>query len=300
MLTTRQTISSIDRYAIESKTACSCESLRETGSLVHWLDKLRSFRQRLNNSNIQGLIFDYDGTLINSNQANDRIRLELVKHILYLLDSGIPVGVATGRGPSVRHEMRRNLPSRLYSRVLIGYYSGDQVGNLNQTNCPDQSDSVCEELQPFLAILDQLRMIARVTFRRRQIIAEPSSGINVMSLWQQVSDLIEHHSLSNIRVVRSCRSVDILAPNVSKASLLKHMRNTYDFSGPILCVGDQGSSAGNDYDLLSTPYSLSVDQVSSDPNTCWNLTMGISGVRGTLYYLNQMMISEPGVLHINL
>lgn len=153
--------------------------------------------------------------------------LELVQHMLRLLDSGIPIGIATGRGPSVRHAMRHALPPRLYSRVLIGYYSGDQIGNLNQTDCPDQGDLVCDELQPFLAVVDELKTIARVTLRKRQVIAEPSLGMDVIELWRQTSDLIERYSLPNIRVVRSCRSVDILAPSVSKASLLRVGRESW-------------------------------------------------------------------------
>lgn len=298
---TEQDISLVDRYAIECKAGCSYRNLVDAKSSMGWLEKLRLFRQSLNSAALQGAIFDYDGTLVKSGDAYDGMRLELIQHMLRLLEAGIPIGIATGRGPSVRHEMRRCLPSRLYSRVLIGYYSGDQVGDLTQTDCPDQGASVCEELQPLLPALDHLGLIARVTLRRRQIIVEPGAGMNVSDLWRRISILLERNSLPNIRAVRSCRSVDILAPGVSKAGLLEHMRKTFRFSGPILCVGDQGSKAGNDFELLSTPYSLSVDQVSNDPETCWNLgPVGLDGVERTLYYLNQLTVDEPGILQINL
>lgn len=301
MLMTEQDISLVERYAIECKAGCSYRNLLDAGSSAAWLQKLRFFCQRLNSAALRGVIFDYDGTLVKSGEANDGMRSELIQHMLRLLDAGIPIGIATGRGPSVRHQMRKYIPSRLYSRVLIGYYSGDQVGDLTQTDCPDQDGSVCEELRPLLPELDHLRLIAQITLRRRQIIVEPRSGMNVSDLWQQTSVLLERNSPPNIRTVRSCRSVDILAPGVSKAGMLGYMRKTYRFLGPILCVGDQGSKTGNDYELLSTPYSLSVDQVSNDPETCWNLgPVGLDGVERTLYYLNRLTVGGPGILQINL
>lgn len=298
---TEQGISLVDRYAIECKAGCSYRNLPDTKSSMAWLEKLRFFRQRLNSAALQGVIFDYDGTLVESGEANDGMRLELIQHMLRLLDAGIPIGIATGRGPSVRYEMRRCLPSRLYARVLIGYYSGDQVGDLTKIDCPDQGTYVCEELQPLLPVLDHLGIVAQVTLRRRQIILEPGSGTHVVDLWRQTSKLLRRYSLHNLRAVCSCRSVDILAPGVSKADLLGHMQENYRLSGPILCVGDQGGKAGNDFELLSTPYSLSVDQVSNDPETCWKLgPVGLDGVERTLYYLNQLIVSEQGVLRINL
>lgn len=293
-------ISLVDRYAIEHKTGRSYRNLQNTGSSTPWLQKLWTFRQALKSAALQGAIFDYDGTLVESGRANEGLSIEMAHHLLRLLNAGIPIGIATGRGSSVRDEMRRCLPSNLYSRVLIGYYSGDQVGDLTQVDCPDQGNSVCEELQPLLPVLNHLEKIAQFTLRRRQIIVEPRAGMNVMDLWQQTSKILKYSSLPNIKAVRSCRSVDILAPGVSKAGLLGYMRERYRFSGPILCVGDQGSKTGNDYELLSTPHSLSVDQVSSDPETCWNLApAGLRGIRRTLYYLNQITISELGLLRIN-
>ena len=47
--------------------------------------------------------------------------------------------------------------------------------------------------------------------------------------------------------------------------------------------------AGNDCDLLQTPFSLSVDEVSLDSTLCWNLApAGYRGVQATLFYFRCM------------
>lgn len=78
------------------------------------------------------------------------------------------------------------------------------------------------------------------------------------------------------------------------------MLSTIHHSSPdsrILCIGDKGRWPGNDFDLLSEPFSLSVDEVSSDPVTCWNLApAGYRGIQATLYYLDHMRITAKGLL----
>jgi hypothetical protein len=45
--------------------------------------------------------------------------------------------------------------------------------------------------------------------------------------------------------------------------------------------------------LLSTPYSLSVDSVSADPATCWNLApAGVKCFQATSFYLAGLEVSS--------
>ena len=53
--------------------------------------------------------------------------------------------------------------------------------------------------------------------------------------------------------------------------------------------------AGNDCELLSHEYALSVDEVSMDSSTCWNLASpGIRGVDATLEYLAKLHVDKKG------
>lgn len=68
----------------------------------------------------------------------------------------------------------------------------------------------------------------------------------------------------------------------------------------ILSIGDKGQWPGNDFDLLANPFSLSVNEVSGDPTTCWNLApAGHRGVQATLDYLGCFRTNQ-GYFYIDL
>lgn len=63
----------------------------------------------------------------------------------------------------------------------------------------------------------------------------------------------------------------------------------------ILCIGDLGRIPGNDADLLASPYGLSVDQVSCDPKSCWNLAPpGHRGTQAAVNYLTCLVSRREG------
>ena len=81
--------------------------------------------------------------------------------------------------------------------------------------------------------------------------------------------------------------MDVLAGGVSKRSLMHEIRRSLREDCKVLSIGDKGQWPGNDFELLDTPYSLSVDEVSADPESCWNLAPpGHRGVQALLDYLS--------------
>ena len=52
-------------------------------------------------------------------------------------------------------------------------------------------------------------------------------------------------------------------------TVVRALRRTAD--DLVLCVGDSGSPAGNDHEILSEPYGMSVDAVCGDAAGCWSL-----------------------------
>ena len=110
---------------------------------------------------------------------------------------------------------------------------------------------------------------------------------------------INKTTIAGIQVLESSHSIDVLAPGVSKRDLIlacEEVAKRIGNPGVAFCIGDRGEWPGNDYDFLSTPYSVSVDTVSPDPDSCWNLSQaGHRGVQATLGYLKSLHI-EGGVL----
>jgi hypothetical protein len=109
--------------------------------------------------------------------------------------------------------------------------------------------------------------------------------------------LVRKSGIKDTKLVRSSHTLDFLAPSVSKLSLVKTIAlATGNSETPILCIGDKGEWPGNDFELLSWEYSLSVDEISPDPESCWNLApFGHRNVQATMDYLKAMVI-ENGLM----
>jgi hypothetical protein len=88
--------------------------------------------------------------------------------------------------------------------------------------------------------------------------------------------------------------VDVVAPSVSKRSVVRQIeKDIGDVELKCLCVGDRGRWPGNDSELLMEPYSISVDEVSSSLDTCWNLASpGLSNVDAFLELLRAVKIKK--------
>jgi hypothetical protein len=212
-----------------------------------------------------------------------------------LLESGLFVGIATGRGKSVRCDLRQKLPESLWARVWIGYYNAGQIGALTDDSIPDKSVSIPESLEQMTALLradERLAGLIDVESGGSQITVFPKA-FRESEVWA----VLEQLCVVNQRaLVRSTHSVDILAPGVSKLNLVSSMEQLVATSGGghILRVGDLGRWPGNDYQLLAHEFGLSVDQVSLDPRTCWNLApAGHRGTQATLDYLDALDVRPP-------
>ena len=102
-------------------------------------------------------------------------------------------------------------------------------------------------------------------------------------------ETILSQGLENICVWQSSHSMDVVVKSVAdKRNILEWLGDTN-----ALCIGDRGDVEGNDFQLLSTPYALSVYRTSADPDTCWNLAPnGIRGVEATLWYLSKIVLES--------
>jgi hypothetical protein len=94
---------------------------------------------------------------------------------------------------------------------------------------------------------------------------------------------------AGVRIVVSSHSLDVLGARPGKGALVTWLREQIGEGREVLCIGDRGAWPGNDYALLAEPVSLSVDEVSSLDETCWNLApRGVSGPDASLLYLRAL------------
>ena len=260
--------------AIGRKTGLNAERLQTHVRLLEWRTAYRRFRRRLAEARFTGIVFDYDGTLCGPEDRNRAVRGDVALELTRLLDAGIAIGVASGRGRSVRTALRAAIPQPHWSRVVVGYYNGAYLHPLSESLPPDAAEPPDGALASLAAEIKASRLLgppATIDVRRPQLtVTAPNAGATD-EVWQALQELLHRHATSETSVVRSGHSVDILAAGVDKRTLIGHVAAVALAEGATLCIGDRGAYPGNDHLLLSERWSLSVDEVSRDPNSCWNL-----------------------------
>jgi fructoselysine-6-P-deglycase FrlB-like protein len=296
-----------EQVAIERKTGAALLQLERRGELEFWRDAYQTFTRNLRKAAFDRLILDYDGTLCDECEKMTGLRAEVKEHLTRLLSAGLRVGIATGRGESVREDLRRALPLSLWGLVLVGYRNGAEIAPLTDDSFPSQSGEVGEELEsverrigddPLLA-----RLISRTRPQWRHISVDPRPGVHVQAVWQRLSEIACEAGRPGVKVLLSSHSIDVIAPGVSKrilAERLAELGGAAPQGGEPLCIGDRGRWPGNDCELLQAPHSLSVDEVSVAPDTCWLLSSpGKKGVQAALEYLAGLVV-EGGVAKVRL
>ncbi len=299
-MTRRETIAVVRKSKYTSLIDMTAQELE------YWRNAYSTFVSKLQDTTFATAVFDYDGTLCDPNQRFSGLLDEVGSEILRLLRGGMVIGIATGRGKSVRTDLRRLVPTKYRARVLVGYYNGADVASLDEPGHPNSAGPLDVSLQPVKYSLEnhqEFLRTAKYECRPKQITVEPLN----QALWKKtisiLRDTTAQAKASGVQVLESGHSIDVIAPGVSKLHLVDACvaaAREIGNSGVALCIGDKGEWPGNDYDLLSSPYSISVDTISTDPATCWNLSRaGHRGVQATLAYLKCMEVSK-GMLRFRL
>lgn len=286
------------QIAIERKTGKSVETLSSLGVLKFWHDAYCSFTDAIKDVVFKSVAIDYDGTLCGETDRFGDLQPQVAKELLRVLRGGVAVGIATGRGKSVRTALREALPEKYWDRVVVGYYNGGDVGLLSDEK-PDGTPRVGEQLAEIAGALRSNRLLchlAKLELRIPQITIEPKRQTDADDVWGIIESVIQGLHVPGTSLLRSSHSMDVLAPGVDKRAVVQRLRELHGPSdGPTLCIGDKGRYPGNDYLLLSLPHSLSVDETSLDPETCWNVApLGVRRVAACVYYLRALSITRRG------
>lgn len=253
---------------------------------------LKGFLARAGTTRIGAVALDYDGTLCAKDDRFEGLRDDLVAECSRLLQARVRLGIATGRGKSVREELQRVLAQEVWSLVHIGYYNGTEIGYLGDDDLPrtdEPSDFVLTRAKSLLTSDAWLMDAARITPRPKQLTVEPKRPMRTDALAAHVMARLAPLDGEGVRIVVSSHSLDVLGCRAGKGSLVSWLRNEIGEGREVLCIGDRGAWPGNDYSLLAEPMSLSVDEVSSLSDACWNLApRGVFGPDATLLYLRAL------------
>lgn len=240
----------------------------ETKTRIKYLQK---FLKDISKVKFGAIVFDYDGTLCDAEHRRTYPSKEISKKLVELLKNDIIIGIATGRGKSVREALQKIIPEKYWPKVLIGYYNCSDIGYLDDDNTPSKEPTNDPDLLDTIEFLIKHNITVKenITSRQKQITLE-NIDFDARFLIQKIKSL-NIEKLKNIKIVESSHSLDLLEKNVSKLILIEQVKQKISKSYEVLCIGDKGKKPGNDYELLSSEWSLSVDRVSEDVKSCWNL-----------------------------
>ena len=280
-----------DRAAVGRKVGVSPSRLVAAGKLGRSHDALDEFRRQLFDARFGGVVFDYDGTVVDTRNRFHPPPGDMASELVRLLETGVRIAIATGRGGSVRRDLQACLPRSLWDRVLVGYYNGAEIAPLGDDGAPDSRDVPCGKLEALAAALraqPELAQAAKQTNHPHQITLEAVRVLPESRLWDLAHEVIFIAGATDVCVTRSSHSIDIVAAGVSKLNVVARLRQEIR-QAPTLTIGDRGRWPGNDFELLKEPFSLSVDEINVDPRTCWNLAEpGQRGPAATLDYLRAL------------
>jgi len=260
---------------------------------------LQDFVDALSHQRFRAVVFDYDGTLCQSARRDEPPTNEIVQALEHLIDSGIVVGIATGRGKSVDEHLRSMIPDHKWKSVLLALYNGGLIMNLGEDKSASPSTSeflshvtrIARRLKDLGVPIDEIR-----TTHPYQVSIRFHDGIPTDSMWFVLADALRQAGLDVSRLECSKHSVDVLAPQVNKSSLIAHLAASYKIDPyQVLTVGDQGAWPGNDASLLEHRFSLSVDVPSRRLDRGWKLAPAHKRhVDATLWYLAHITADVDG------
>ena len=253
---------------------------------------LRDFVQKIERTTFHSLAIDYDGTLCRRDRRLEPPETNIKVELNRLLGEGIRLGIASGRGGSMYEHLRHTINKSHWERVTLGLYNGARVIKLSD-DLPNAHEQISPQLEAARKRLEPLKALLGfdMTVRQHQITLQPTNAIEPYEL-----RTVAHENLAQsdgISLVASFHSVDIVLTGTSKTAVVDALDTAQH--GCVLRIGDQGSEGGNDFDLLNTGLSLSVDRVSSNLDTCWHLgRAGHSGPTLTVQYLRALRREPDG------
>lgn len=255
-------------------------------------NEYKSFKNGLLSADFSHLILDYDATLCSSDTRYQGMTEKIYTLLIKLLEQNVHLGIATGRGKSVLKNFKDVIPEHLWTRISVGLYNGSVILGLDETYSKEKQPQNPLILQFNNELMRNkfIRMVLQSDLGPSQLVLSAIDKTACELAWRVVNELLATPKFTGLKAVRSTHSWDVVNISTSKVNLVEHMREKGAYP---LCIGDRGLWPGNDFELLRTPYSLGVDEVSPLSEYCWNIApLGMKNIAATIFYLNQLEVAN--------
>jgi hypothetical protein len=283
--------------AVRHKRAAMTKAdLPDAGSLA-LIESFDALKDRLRGAMFRGLILDYDGTVVTAANRYGPPSKSVIDELERLLNEGMRIAIATGRGGSAGEQLRAALPTKFHSGILVGYYNGGDTRRLDIDISKSPLPTALEIVQVG-KWLDQNSdlFVPNQRIRRSpvQITIELSSIRDVADF--QRAFLARFGATPEVRIARSAHTIDVCLSSACKTNVFRELSGMAGIAHEgILCVGDRGEALGNDFALLGMPFGLSVDQVCCRTEAGWTLFgAAITGPDALLHILKALCLQPTG------
>jgi fructoselysine-6-P-deglycase FrlB-like protein len=245
-----------------------------------------------------GVVLDYDGTVVPNQPIEARLgapNKDVMDELVRLVDSGVQVGFATGRGKSAGIRLREALPTRIHRNILIGYYNGAHVRTLDVDIRQDRPEAHAgiADFSRWLLAAGLLRDGASPDVGLVQMAIDHAEVVDPARFLEQVAQCPQIMDKS-LEVRRSHHSFDIVPRDTSKRRVAKALaERAGEPTGLVIGIGDSGSPIGNDYELLCVHHGFSVGSVCGSYEGTWTIFGSrLSGPDATARILQAMRIED--------
>lgn len=224
-------------------------------------------------STFGGLVLDYDGTVVDTDARRAPPCAAIVAELVRLVEGGLRLGIATGRGGSAGAMLREVLPPETHRQILVGYYNGSYVRTLDididDEPAPEDRDIV--ETRAWLVTRVCMRPgkpfpegRAQLTIQHENL-ADPSSFLAIAERCPAVAD-------GRVRICSSQHSFDLITRTATKNAVVKKIEERIERpDASVLTIGDSGGPGGNDHELLACRNGISVGTVCGKLEGTWTL-----------------------------
>lgn len=283
---------SLKEQAINRKLRLGSRALIESQEYKAYSKAYDTFVARLEKKEFDLLALDYDGTICDVDRKS-RFKQELepsvAKMLNRLLAAGVRIAIMTGRGGSVHELLRKSIQEENWSQVYLGCYNGAVIVRLSDDTTAIEAVKdapLDEQLVIFENALKQYPFHPSIrTYSTQLSFTCPDRR----KAYEICNEIILFNKLDRLHIWSSSHSLDIVVSTQASKTAVKTI------SENVLVIGDRGDYEGNDYEMLSLPYSLSVDSVSRNPGSCWNLApKELRGLDVVKYYLRIIKASKQG------
>lgn len=252
-----------------------------------------TFLSQLENKEYNLLALDYDGTICNVDRNarwKEALEESIARQIQKLLELGIRIAVMTGRGDSMHKLLRNSVNKEYWSQVYLGCYNGAVIVPLTEDTSSIEAVKKAPLDKQLITLQNELERYHFKPEKLKKYSTQLSlSCTDKQKAYEICNEIILSNKLDRLHIWSSSHSMDIVVSTKASKTAVKQI------SEDVLVIGDRGDYEGNDFEMLSMPYSLSVDGVSRDPNSCWNLApKDLRGLDVVKYYLRKIKATKNG------